>query len=215
MGMSMPRTAIDTMPTNRGWSAPIAALLLLSACDGAVSEGQVSGLHDGCLESQGAISESLPVALVTCLIGPPTPDEVKIFVGLLNSDDRPRIVSSRFELFATLDVSITNDSGDELRTVSSWEPQTFSTDLLPILSWLLPRNGVVGRVVNLACDTEDVAYISASEECHRLFDFTGGDRFQIEVSLSRIQVCENFPCEEPLPDPVEFRSEALTLNLGD
>lgn len=150
------------------------------------------------------------LGLVACPVAPVLSGNVRLFVGLVNLDSRPRTVSARFEVFGPLAIEVTTPDGRVLDPLLTWEPQTFGAEFDPYLEWMLPRDGVLGRIINLSCVVEDVQHGPETGACEPLYDLPRGQQLRVVASLRSVVLCEETPCEER-PQQVSLTAAPTTL----
>lgn len=197
--------------------AKICALMCLVGvlgCDPSVNQGR--GVESGCFElhhEEGSPAES-PVALELC----PIQDDydqssVPIFVGIRNRSASPQLVEARFDVYGHLDLHVVDEDGIELREETRWDPGTVSADVSSQAQWLLPLRGIVGRIVDLTCEFEDLSVVAEGETCHPLFPIRPG-RYTIMAEARSIRVCGSVPCPANEWRTISFRSDSIEIEVG-
>lgn len=187
------------------------ALAVTVSCTSGGTQASEQG-SEYCLGDATRQAGELPLRLVACPLTPIVPGSVRLFVGLVNLDSRPRAVSARFELFGSLSIELKDEAGRVLEPRSSWEPQTFSAEFDPYFRWLIPRDGVFGRILNLSCGIEDVEYSADRGDCRPLYDLPAEQSFQVSASLRLVQLCEDTPCEVR-PKLLTLTAEPTTIEV--
>jgi hypothetical protein len=193
----------------RTWVAAASAALLLASCS-PPEKGTVDSFG-GCQQSSSNVENSPPLQLVVCS----TADSydalrVPIFIGIRNLGIRPYIVDARFDIFGDLGVQVFGPEGERREFRSSWEPGDVSAEREPYFQYVVPNGGVFGRVIDLACDVEDLEPRDRAD-CQPLVDFDRGGVYNVRVEHVRVGVCEGFPC---LPEEqVRMRLEIPPLPI--
>jgi hypothetical protein len=180
-----------------------APLLALGACQGAAA---VQGLQQHAAEcSIGSLlavaettgSSEMPLRFMACplkaeiKIGEP----VRVLVLLQNTSPAPILVRARFEPGDGLYGKYTGPDGRTPSHSGSWEPGHVSARLTWIL---LPRAGVVGRIIGLDCRLNDFFEIPTTwEDCDPFLSFE--DEGLYTISLAYEVECPLWGCPPDYP----------------
>lgn len=136
---------------------------------------------------------------------------VKVLLLLENLRDGPLWVRFRFDLQVSLEATVRRPSGEPVSSHSlsgGWEPYVLD-DRLTLIP--LPRNGVIGRILNLSCDVTDYSEVDEGGGCSELFSFAEPGAYSLRFRYQDAWACEVSPCEPPQgvqgdlsTDPVEI-----------
>lgn len=148
------------------------------------------------------------------LEGVQSPGAVRVFVGIRNSSQHPLLVDARFDLFGSLDVSIRDTEGQILRPRTWWEPGDVQPHAEPYFQWVMPRGGIIGRVVNLSCDFEDLEPFDENATCHPLYHFQEGV-YTAEFRFGPIRVCSGIRCAEGGEWEATLTAKPANITVGD
>jgi len=157
----------------------------LASCQGS---HEVADARTECLDAVARGSAD-PVELVSCRVSSGEND-LRFFVGVRNVDAGPLKVRVRLELFNQFEVRMRRVGGEVVPPENIWEPADVGLDQV---TYLLPRGGVLGRVLDLACLQPDVG--AALEPCARAYDLGPGE-FEVWFEYADIWVCRDEPCEQ-------------------
>jgi len=193
---------------NRALAA--AAVLLFGSWQGACQDHRGVARNDAearCLDA-GPEEAQNPVSLIACALDGGS--GLRFFVGVRNLDPGPIRIRTRLEPFNEFEVHVREVGGEAVRPGDIWEPA--SLDLVHT-TYLLPRGGVFGRTVDLACLQRDFG--PELEPCAATYRPTPGE---VEVWFRYVDlwVCFDDPCDEPRTwtGTVESRRVRVVVHEG-
>jgi hypothetical protein len=163
-------------------------LIAIAACQASRIE---TGNGEQCLGASARAAGN-PVGLVSCPIDVGE-DRLEFFVGVRNLTDEPLRVRVRLEPFNEFQVQVRERGGDVVSPAHLWEPASIG---LERSTYLLPRGGVLGRVIDLACLQPDFG--RDLDPCAAVYELAAGE-FEIQFEYEEVWVClEDFtePCEQ-------------------
>ena len=162
-----------------------APLLLIVATVGCATSD--SSAEVGCLD-EGGVRTSDPVALVACPLAGGS--GLRFFVGVRNLDQGPVKVRMRLEPFNQFEVRVQQMGGEALTPQNIWEPASLD---LESTTYLLPRDGLQGRIVDLTCLQRDFG--PALDPCAAAFE-PGAGQVEVWFRYTDMWVCFDDPCDQ-------------------
>jgi hypothetical protein len=170
----------------------------------------------GCSDALGPARDSTLFAdslrLVACPVHTSVPkgDPVRILVFIMNGTAQPVKVRNRLEVGQALHVEVASPSGAEIEPYWVERLTQFPPERTDV--WL-PRQGVLGRVVDLTCDyTGFVGRRREEGECDTGFPFDEIGVYELRVSY---QVhCPFEPCAPEYPWTGRLDAGPVTVNIA-
>lgn len=193
----------------------IAAIALLAIVTGCADDTRLGPFcSEQATEFQASPEQTVVLNLLVCTLHRQyTPETVPIFIGVRNESDHPQVVRSSFDVFGPLSIRVVDPRGQELSPVSVWEPPDISQTSLPLARHLLARGGVTGRIIDLACDAEELV---AHSDCLPLYDFAHSGTYTVTVRTIGVYWCVPMciPTEEIVDERrIEFPSVEVQVTI--
>jgi hypothetical protein len=195
--------------------AAIVALLCAAqvGCNNQREDSVSSGAQANCVTK---VSEShADLAFVACsLQGLYEASSVPVFVGIRNLHSGSQLVRAFLDVNGGLSVIVVDPNGNTLEPKEWWEPASITPETLPLRQYLMPRGGVMGRVVDLACDGMEY---EGTPDCGELFDFSEPGVYVVQLRNEETRLCPDL-CRLPSgptdEQPVTFPIIELRIAVG-
>jgi hypothetical protein len=187
------------------WSALVVlALLGVVNCPADAQEPQAPGCD---VVPRDRHPTTQPLELVACMLDREARvgDPIRVFVALANTGGEPVLTRARLDLGAFLLIRV-EDSAGHRQDMSVGEPGYFAADTTDIL---LPRGGIIGRVIDLTCDQG--GYRASNVRCFS--QLTVNEPGTYRVNLSYAVLCGQAGCPDNYPWVGRLSAPTLEFRL--
>jgi hypothetical protein len=147
-----------------------------------------------------------PLRLVACMLDTEvrTGDPIRLFVALANTGDSPVLARARLDLGSFLLITVEDEAGQK-QDMWVGEPGHFDEATTDVT---LPRGGVFGRIIDLACDPG--GFRSADARCFAELSVSQPGTYRIKLSYAVLCGLAGCPPDHPwvgtlAAPPLEFR----------
>lgn len=178
----------------RSWRAYQVAAIMAAMWAGSLrtAHAQTAAILEGCrsLETESADE---PLQLVACMLDEEVRpgDPIRMFVALANVSNGPVLARARLDIGSFLLITVEDERGSQ-QDMWIGEPGHFGEDVTDVT---IPRGGIVGRTIDLACD--EGGYRSVDAQCFS--ELTVRDPGVYRVKLSYAVLCGQAGCPADHP----------------
>jgi hypothetical protein len=102
---------------------------------------------------------------------------------------------------------LTDGDGETVPYEGSWEAVEVRAE---DVEYVLPPDGVVGRIVDLACAMPDFGF--ESQGCFPVFSWQPG-RYRLQMDYIRLWTCDRVPCVGTNVVDLDLLSEPIDLRI--
>jgi hypothetical protein len=166
-----------------------AVLIVIAGCN-----GRGRALQTG-VDAPGTVDgQPVPVAFVACPMQQAFDgDSVNLLVGVRNLGADDQMLITSLDVMGGLGVTVTDPRGRQLHPMNSWEPADAPPGRPTLGQYLLPRGGIMGRVINLACDAMEPGGL-VMPQCVPLYSFAERGRYTVRLEHRGTSWCPA-PCD--------------------
>lgn len=189
------------------------ALVLVCGCSGTSPQNRDCDVAQAVFSWEG---QEVVLELVACALQDTySSGAVPIFIGVKNASARPQVVRSSFDVYGGLNVQMHDPDGQEMEAATGWEPLDIAPRAFQLARHLLAREGISGRVVDLACDGSE---LEDNDECMPLYEFRRPGTYTVTVRSTGTYWCAPFCVPNERGDveerPVQFPPVRLRLEVS-